>query len=371
MSLGICFGTYAPMHRGHLDLIMQSKKENDICIVVVCGYQGDRGEQYSGNLDLNCRFSLVQQVFADDENVFVIKVSDTELGLDESMSDSNWNIWIKDIYFKINKLGFKVKDVTWYVGEPDYKRSIKRTSPKECDVVLVERTLNPISATMIRNHPLKYFDNMAHPYKPYFTHCILVSGTASEGKSTLVKDIARYFDIPYAYEKGRDNYDFCTDEQFDFEHFMYNIYEQNKLIDELLKSHANKGIIISDTDNAVTLMYGSFYASRPNFALKKDDYEVLKRVANQYRQCFGWNKIFLMPPTNKTFVDDGQRYMADGDMKIRKDMYKKLISIHHFLDDEYEDYIDFTTIATELTGSYYENYLTVKKYIEELYNGQN
>ena len=38
MKVGICFGGYCPMHRGHLDLIMRSKKENDKCVIVVCGF---------------------------------------------------------------------------------------------------------------------------------------------------------------------------------------------------------------------------------------------------------------------------------------------------------------------------------------------
>ena len=41
MKIGITFGGYCPMHQGHLDLIMQAKKENDICYVVVCGYDNE------------------------------------------------------------------------------------------------------------------------------------------------------------------------------------------------------------------------------------------------------------------------------------------------------------------------------------------
>ena len=43
--VGVVFGSFAPLHQGHLDLIYRAKKENDGgCIVIVCGYDGDKGE---------------------------------------------------------------------------------------------------------------------------------------------------------------------------------------------------------------------------------------------------------------------------------------------------------------------------------------
>ena len=37
-DVGIVFGSFAPMHQGHLELIMRAKKENNGgCIVIVCG----------------------------------------------------------------------------------------------------------------------------------------------------------------------------------------------------------------------------------------------------------------------------------------------------------------------------------------------
>ena len=46
---------------------------------------------------------------------------------------------------------------------------------------------------MIRNNPLKYWDKIAESFKKIYSHNILISGTASEGKSTLVQDLGKYF----------------------------------------------------------------------------------------------------------------------------------------------------------------------------------
>lgn len=36
-NLGIVFGTFAPMHTGHVSLITRAKRENDAVLVVVSG----------------------------------------------------------------------------------------------------------------------------------------------------------------------------------------------------------------------------------------------------------------------------------------------------------------------------------------------
>ena len=52
MKVGITFGGYCPMHQGHLDLIMKAKKENDICYVVVCGYDNEPRANETGLLSI-------------------------------------------------------------------------------------------------------------------------------------------------------------------------------------------------------------------------------------------------------------------------------------------------------------------------------
>lgn len=44
-KVGVVFGSFALLHQGHLDVIYRAKKENGGgCIVIVCGFDGDKGE---------------------------------------------------------------------------------------------------------------------------------------------------------------------------------------------------------------------------------------------------------------------------------------------------------------------------------------
>lgn len=353
MNIGICFGGYCPLHRGHLDLIMKSKKLNDKTYVVVCGYDNDpRGD--SVGLPLIKRYRIIKN-FLDDELVEVTYINDTEIGLDESMSLSNWKIWTQEV---MNKCKLSEEDnITWYIAESFYKECLNKACVFKCNIQLEDRTINPVSGTKCRENPLKYWNIITAPFRAYFSHNILIAGTASEGKTTLTRDIGKYYGIPYSYEKGRDNCALKTDPEFTVKDFMYNIYEQHKYNEELIASPQNPGIFISDTDNMVTLMYANYYKQREGFALDDNDYNVLYEMVKAYRSTTKWDKIFLIQPKEKGIVDDGERYMPDSDYQIRCEFFDFLKSLYDEFGYEYEI----------LNGSYYENYMRVREYIDEIY----
>ena len=169
MKIGICFGGYCPMHQGHLDVIMKAKKENDICFVIVCGYDNEP-RSWEINLNLIERYRLIDSFFCQDEQIVVSYINDTELGIDESMSDHNWTVWqkkVQDIIFgqkhslgkykgfiTLNINDFYGEDITWYVAEPFYKTCIERNNVINGNVVLVEK-INPVSGTLIRQDPMQ------------------------------------------------------------------------------------------------------------------------------------------------------------------------------------------------------------------------
>ncbi len=359
MKIGITFGGYCPMHQGHLDLIMRAKKENDICYVVVCGYDNEPRANETG-LTLNRRFTLVKQMFKDDEQIRVIQVNDTKLGIDESQSDSNWEIWLNDVRDKTVLPEESFAPTTWYVGEESYVYALNKNKDSFYgfieEVVYVNRTDNPISATMIRENPIKYWNQIAWAFRPYFSTNILITGTASEGKSTLTRDIATYFGIPYSEEYGRTYMEFYGKDDTDLTvtDFQEFLIEQRRDTKDKIESPGNKGIVISDTDNLVTLMYAKAYVEDPNIDLTEEDYHTLETLAWNIKRGIQWDKIFLLPPKNK-FVDDGTRYMKQSTMDERTKNFNKLVEL--LKEFGWWDKVEI------INGNFLENFETVRDYI--------
>ena len=376
MKIGITFGGYCPMHQGHLDLIMKAKKENDVCYVVVCGYDNEPRANETG-LTLNRRFSLVKQMFKDDEQIKVIQVNDTKLGIDESMSESNWDIWLGCVEYQIERIesqqrfcGFGKDIYTWYVGEKLYVEALEKRIYDEDSynevfcidkVVYVERNANPISATMIRENPIKHWNKIAWPFRPYFSTNILITGTASEGKSTLTRDIATYFGIPYSEEYGRTYMEFYgkSDTDLTINDFQEFLIEQRRDTKAKIESPGNCGVVISDTDNIVTLMYAQAYVEDPNIDLTAEDYKTLEALAWNIKRGIQWDKIFLLPPKNK-FVDDGTRYMEQSSIEERQKNYDKLVALLKKFG--WWDKVEI------INGDYLENFERVKNYVNAKFN---
>ena len=371
MKVGICFGGYCPMHQGHLDVIMRAKKENDVCFVVVCGYDNEP-RSWEINLNLDERHRIINNFFCNDEQIIVLKINDTELGIDESMSDHNWTVWQNKVkklifgnaywrgpYIKYQKIDEKTSDITWYVAEPFYKTSIERNNVMNGKVILIDK-LNPVSGTLIRNNPIKYWNKISKPFKPYLCKNILILGTASEGKSTLVRDISNYFDIPHAWEYGRgymedrdiQDTDLTVD---DFKEFLKGQIS----ICNNFRTQSKNGIFISDTDNCVTLMYAKAYSSNPEMQINEDDYKVLYNEAKRLHKNskFKWDHIFVFPPSKK-FVDDGSRYMGQSSMEERN---KNFEILQKLIQEFYPD-----VSKTYLNGSFLDNFNEVKNYINSL-----
>lgn len=359
-SIGIVFGSFAPLHQGHLDLIMRAKKENDGgCIVIVCGYDGDKGEPLMPH---NKRYRYVREFFADDDLVAVYAINDTEIGI--GRYPNGWIGWMAEFNQIYLKAVSATESRTWYVGDETYYTDLVNMWHEKA--VLVDRiATNPICATMIRQNPIAHWDKIATPFRRIFSHNILVAGTASEGKSTLVNDLAKYFNAPHSFEWAKDDYmknSAISEWELDSTDFLAFLEGQYNLNKQMINSPGNHGIFFADTDSMVTRIYAEYYAKDEDFALTQDEFEKIALVADEFAAKSRWNKIFLIAP-HGVFVDDHQRYMGHGGMSERQELFDILVR-------NIKNTGDWDKVAI-LTGNYYENFITIVKYVKGIIENGN
>lgn len=359
--VGVVFGSFAPLHQGHLDLIMRAKKENDGgCIVICCGYDGDKGEPLMPHAK---RYRYVRELFADDDLVAVYSINDSELGI--ANYPDGWAGWLEEfekIFFKAIAVDADPARV-WYVGDKNYHDDLVERGEV---AVLVDRVAdNPICATMIRQNPIANWDKITFPFRRVFSTNILICGTASEGKSTMTQDLGKYFNAPYSYEWARDYMkDSCVaDWELDSADYLAFLEGQYNLNRKLINSPANHGVFFADSDSMVTRMYAEYYAQDPTCKLTQAEFERIAVTADELTRKSRWDKIFLLAP-HGVFVDDHERYMAHSGMKERMELFEILCN-NIKASGNWEK-------VTILNGSYYENFMTVVEYVKGVItNGKN
>lgn len=354
-SVGIVFGSFAPLHQGHLDLIMRAKKENDAgCIVISCGLDGDKGEPPMPHAK---RYRYVREFFTDDELVAVYSINDTELGIKDY--PEGWDCWMEEferIFTKAVDSDSQPKRV-WYVGDESYYEDLTARG-ENC--VLVDRTAsNPICATMIRQNPIKHWDKIATPFRRVFSHNILICGTASEGKTVLTRDIGKYFNAPYSFEYARKYMEesCVADWELDGADYTAFLYGQYNLNRSLINSPGNHGLFFADSDSMVTRMYAEYYAKDETCALTQEEFQEVAVLADSLTRKCRWDKIFLIAP-HGVYVDDHVRFMAHSGMKERLELFA--ILCENLKHSGNWDKVEV------LTGDYYENFTAVVNYVNEV-----
>ena len=365
--VGVVFGSFAPLHQGHLDAIYRAKKENDGgCIVIVCGYDGDKGEPLMPHAK---RYRYVREFFADDDLVAVYAINDTEIGA--PMYPNGWPKWMEEfecIWDKavapgpiyLDRDGDPCQEMperVWYVGDHEYFLDLAKQYEK---AILLDRVAdNPICATMIRQNPIKHWDKITFPFRRVFSHNILICGTASEGKTVLTQDLGKYFNAPYSHEYARDYMrESCVaDWELDGADFMAFLDGQYNLNKKLINSRANHGLFFADSDSMVTRMYAEYYAKDKTCALTEEEFKGVAVMADELTKKCRWDKIFLVAP-HGVYVDDHERFMAHSGMNERQELFDILCR-------NIKESGNWDKVVV-LRGSYYENFMTIVKYVREV-----
>ena len=231
-----------PFHKGHEALIEYAKSNCDHLTVLVGFRDGEP-------IPLKYRLHWVTSTYLHDPKITVLGDTinhPTDLSYDDL---SAW--WAKHI---LENFGMFSK----VFSSEEYGAEFARIMNAENVVFNQARTIVPISATMIREKPFKYWDYLNNYAKDYFVKKIAIVGTESTGKTMMAQELAKLYNTVWCPELGRElipNTRGCTMEDLK----LVGVEHAKHILKYTRKS--NK-LLFVDTDLIITKGYAEFLFGR-------------------------------------------------------------------------------------------------------------
>ena len=346
-KVAVVFGTFAPLHQGHIDLIQRAKRQCDRVRVIVSGYKGDRGEEVG--LPLQKRFRYIREGFSNDELTQIYKLDETDL----PRYPLGWEPWLKTALETI-QYNAEREELIFFVGEKTYQEELEA---RDFEARLQERQFG-ISGTLIRENPSKYWKYIAQPFRRQFTKKVLIMGSASNGKTTLAKDLARFYDAPVSLEYAREYQirNNVRDDELTPKDYYYLLLGQYDQTSKLIDSSANRGLVIADTNSLVTKGYYDYYME-----VEGQETGITDTFDNLFVSILAkekWDLILFVQPIG-SYVNDGFRDMTMADDEIRNSFSNHLDQLRH----QYLADIPTAYLAQNYLGNYEE----AKRVIDTIY----
>ncbi|WMS39273.1 nicotinamide-nucleotide adenylyltransferase [Leuconostoc mesenteroides] len=317
-KIGVFFGTLAPMHVGHQAEIYKAAALNDGVVVIASGYTNDRG--YQIGLSVEKRFRYLREAFSDETDIKVDYINEDNI----PMMPDGWDEWTRIIVETVKRnIVNKDATITFYTGEKDYKNQLETRLPKngQFKVSLMDRTVLKISATDIRKDPIGNWDYINRVFRRHFAKKVTVMGSASTGKSTLVRRLARTSNSPFSEEYAREYQEKSnvSDEELVVKDYIRLIQGQYDANSREINSPANNGLTIFDTDAMVTKVYADMWLNDVDNAQLKPLFD--NTIGEELIDL-----ILLIPPVTP-YVDDGFRNMTTSDNDSRWDFHRHLLEV--------------------------------------------
>lgn len=281
---GLVIGEFLPLHQGHIALIRFASDRCDELIVSM---------SYTANdpIDPRLRFSWIQQTFQNRPAVRCEMVLDDFD--DESLPmDERTKIWAAFI-----RRQFPPVDIIF--SSEEYGESFGQRLGVPHVAFDIQRLLVPVSASLIREKPLTYWDYIPAIVRPYFVKKVCFYGPESTGKTTMAKHLAEVYQTEYVPEVSRE---MITSNDFTEDDIIRIGHAQTERVLEKVKK-ANK-ILFCDTDLITTQIYSQTYLHRVPGVL----YELERQVKYD---------LYFLFDIDLPWVDDGLRDLGNQ----QKEMY--------------------------------------------------
>ncbi|GAB2573346.1 AAA family ATPase [Spirosoma areae] len=239
MTTGLVFGKFMPVHTGHLALIEFARKQCDQLIVSMTVTPDD-------SIPPEIRLHWLTTLLAPYANIEVVAESnefhDPTLPLWEATK--LWAAFIRR----------RFPDVSVFFASEEYAIPLAYHSGLRYVAFDPARQQVPVSATLIRQQPARYWEFIPAIVRPYFVKKICLYGPESVGKTTIVRQLAADYKTVYVPEMART---LITSNDFTPADFIRIGQAQTEAVWQA-SQHANR-VLFCDTDVITTQIYSNIY----------------------------------------------------------------------------------------------------------------
>lgn len=239
MKRGLVIGKFMPVHKGHLALIDFASKQCDRLIVSMSFTHADP-------IPSHIRLQWLQQLLQSNPKIQV------EISLDDFDDESLPLVERTKIWAGFIKKRFPKIDVL--ISSEEYGIPFAQHLGVPHIMFDQDRKHQPVSATMIRQHPLAYWDFIPKLVQPYFVKKICFYGPESTGKSVMAKRFAEIYQTEFVPEVARE---IVTSNEFSIDDIVRIGHAQTERV--LEKTKTAQKFLFCDTDLITTQIYCRHY----------------------------------------------------------------------------------------------------------------
>lgn len=288
-KVGMYGGSFDPLHLGHISDIIKAAAVCEELYVVISWCEG----RESTTKELRYRWILNSTRHL--PNIKILLIEDKAVSKEEYNTDYYWEKGARDIKEAIGKPIDAVFCGSDYLGTNRFESLYCPQS----EVIYFDRAEVPISSTDIRGWASKHWDYIPDVCKDYYIRKVLIVGSESTGKSTLVQNLALAYNTNFVGEYGRITCDYAGGEDFmNVDDLYENLLRQRIFIMDAAK-HSNR-LLFVDTDAITTLFYSRFLLTEPNQIAN------CEKLASAINAMTQWDLVLFLEP-DVDFVQDGTR----------------------------------------------------------------